>query len=152
MSSPAAIACDGPRTTGEVPALLDRVEALLGAAGCAEAARMQIILVIEEVVVNILRNAWPGEAGPGRVFTLSVSATPAGDGVDVAIVTEDDGIPFDPTTAPAADTDATLDERDIGGLGIHFMREMTDRQSYARVAGRNRLRLDRHCPATRGAP
>ena len=152
MSGAAGIACDGPRATDEVPALLDRVEALLATAGCDEAARMQILLVIEEVVVNILRNAWPGGAGPGRVFTISVGVVPAGDGVDVAIETVDDGTPFDPTTAPAADTEAPLDARAIGGLGIHFMRQMTDRQHYSRIGGRNRLRLERHCQATDRAP
>ena len=147
MIQAAGIACDGPRAAEEVPALLDRAEALLAEAGCAMPARMQLLLVLEEVVVNILRNAWPGGAGQGRVFTLALRAAPAGDAVEVAIETEDDGIPFDPTVAEAPDIGAPLDDRAIGGLGIHFMRQMTDRQSYARIGGRNRLRLERRCPA-----
>jgi serine/threonine-protein kinase RsbW len=148
MTTAAGLACEGPRAVEEVPSLLDRAEALLAEAGCATPARMQILLVLEEVVTNILRNAWPGGPGQGRVFTLAVEAAPAGDGVEVAIETEDDGIAFDPTAAPPADIDVALEDRAIGGLGLHFMREMTDRQSYARIAGRNRLRLERRCPAT----
>lgn len=147
MTTAAGLACEGPRAVEEVPALLDRAEALLAEAGCATPARMQMLLVLEEVVTNILRNAWPGGAGQVRVFTLAVEAAPAGDAVEVAIETEDDGIAFDPTAAPPPDVDAALEDRAIGGLGLHFMREMTDRQVYARIAGRNRLRLERRCPA-----
>ncbi|WP_198378093.1 ATP-binding protein [Neoroseomonas rubea] len=147
MSQAAGIACEGPRAAEEVPALLDRAEALLAEAGCATPARMQVLLVLEEVVTNILRNAWPGGTGQGRVFTLALQAAPAGEAVEVAIETEDDGIAFDPTAAAPADVDAALEDRAIGGLGLHFMREMTDRQSYARIGGRNRLRLERRCPA-----
>jgi serine/threonine-protein kinase RsbW len=147
MTSAAALSCEGPRAFEEVPALLDQAEALLAGAGCATAARMQILLVLEEVVTTSRRNAWPGGAGPGRVFTLAIQAAPDGGAVDVAIETEDDGIAFDPTAAAAVDTEASLEDRQIGGLGLHFMRVMTDRQIYTRVAGRNRLRLERRCPA-----
>lgn len=147
MTAEADLSCEGPRAVEEVPALLDRAEALLASAGCTAAARMRLTLVLEEVVVNILRNAWPDGAGQGRVFILSVWAVPEGEAVAVAIETEDDGVPFDPTAAGEVDIDAPPDDRPIGGLGLHSMRMMTGHQVYTHVAGRNRLRLEWRCSA-----
>jgi anti-sigma regulatory factor (Ser/Thr protein kinase) len=101
--------------------------------------------VLEEVLVNIVRNAWP-DATARRIFRVSVRTRREDALLDVEIVTEDDGIEFDPTTVAAADTEASLEDRAIGGLGIHFMREFTDRQEYARIGGLNRLTLRKRCP------
>lgn len=136
----------GPRTRQEVPALLDRVEAFLAEGRCASAARVQLLIAIEEALVNVMLNGWPGETERERVFGLSLERRQAEDRLEVAILVEDDGIAFDPTCAPAPDIDASIEDRRIGGLGIFFMHEMTDTQHYARVAGRNRLRLTKSCP------
>ena len=53
----------------------------------------------------------------------------------------DDGPPFDPLGRAAPDTDLGIDEREIGGLGIHLVRELMDELGYARENGRNLLRL-----------
>lgn len=37
---------------------------------------------------------------------------------------------FDPTTVPAADLTGTLEERSLGGMGIHFMRHYTDEMTH----------------------
>ena len=39
------------------------------------------------------------------------------------------------------DTDAALDDRPVGGLGVHLVREMMDEVSYRYEDGRNRLLL-----------
>ena len=76
---------------------------------------------------------WPGE--------VSVTAH-AGDGrVRVEVV--DDGTPFDPTAAAAPRTDLALDEREVGGLGIHLVRELMDDVRYERAGGRNKLSFSR---------
>lgn len=55
----------------------------------------------------------------------------------------DNGQPFDPSAAPEADTSLPLDQRDPGGLGIRLIRRMMDRVEYQRVAGENRLQLEK---------
>ena len=52
---------------------------------------------------------------------------------------EDDGQPFDPCAAGPVDVDAPLEERNVGGLGIHIVRALMAEVGYARVAARNRL-------------
>ena len=56
----------------------------------------------------------------------------------------DDAPPFDPLSLAAPDLAAGLDERSMGGLGIHLVRELVDEVSYRRVDGRNELTLSQH--------
>lgn len=49
----------------------------------------------------------------------------------------DDGMPFDPFAVAAPDLDDELDERRIGGLGIHLVRTMMDEVEYRRDDGKN---------------
>jgi sigma-B regulation protein RsbU (phosphoserine phosphatase) len=53
----------------------------------------------------------------------------------------DNGIPFDPTAAPEADTTSSVEDRSIGGLGIHLMRSLMTSITYRRTATANKLLL-----------
>lgn len=61
------------------------------------------------------------------------------DGSRLRILVSDDGQPFDPTAAPEPDTTLPIDQRPIGGLGIHMMRRFMDRLEYRREGNRNQL-------------
>jgi serine/threonine-protein kinase RsbW len=52
---------------------------------------------------------------------------------------EDDGQPFNPLEAPEADTTKPLEERTLGGLGIHLVRKLMDDLEYRRHEGKNLL-------------
>jgi serine/threonine-protein kinase RsbW len=53
----------------------------------------------------------------------------------------DDGQPFDPLGAPAPDLESPMEERGLGGLGIHLVKELADDIQYRREAGFNFLLL-----------
>lgn len=55
----------------------------------------------------------------------------------VCVTLTDDGRPFDPSEMDAPDTMLSTQERRIGGLGIHLVRQMMDEVSYERRADRN---------------
>ena len=59
------------------------------------------------------------------------------------IVTElsDDARPFDPLTAPSPDLDTAIEDRRIGGLGIHLVKTLMDDVVYAYRDGRNHITL-----------
>ena len=60
----------------------------------------------------------------------------------LTLVIKDHGTPFDPTQYKEIDVDAGLDERAIGGLGIHLINSIMDTVAYERtVDGYNRLTL-----------
>lgn len=54
----------------------------------------------------------------------------------IASVT-DDGVEFDPFLRKEPDTDSGIEEREVGGLGIHLIRNLMDDYSYRRVKGKN---------------
>ena len=51
----------------------------------------------------------------------------------------DGGAPFDPLTQPAPDIHAPIEDRKVGGLGIHLLRTLMDAVEYHRADGRNHL-------------
>ena len=93
-------------------------------------------LALEESVANVIGYAYPkGMRGHVEV-TANVS-----DG-KLTLVIKDHGMPFDPTQHAEVDIEAELDERVIGGLGIHLIRTIMDTIEYQRTEdGYNRLTL-----------
>ena len=53
----------------------------------------------------------------------------------------DGGIPFDPTSQAEADITSSVENRKIGGLGIHLVRQLMDEIHYSREEGKNILTL-----------
>ena len=53
----------------------------------------------------------------------------------------DSGIPFDPTQKPEADISSSAEEREIGGLGIHLVRQIMSEVLYERKEDKNVLTL-----------
>ena len=122
----------------EIPRLLDWVETCCGDANVTTEITGKIALALEEAAANAIHHAFPGTPPPHRLeVALAIDAERV-----VAELT-DNGRPFDPFTAAAADTASTLEEREAGGLGIHLMRHMMDRVVYRRVDGENRLLLEK---------
>lgn len=54
---------------------------------------------------------------------------------------DDDGNPFNPLDIPKPDLKQSIDERPIGGLGIHLVRSMMDTLEYKRINGKNILTM-----------
>ena len=59
----------------------------------------------------------------------------------VVFTISDSGIPFDPTQKAEADTTLSAEEREIGGLGIHLVRQIMDEVRYERYENKNVLTL-----------
>lgn len=59
---------------------------------------------------------------------------------------EDDGVPYDPLGAPQPELGGGVNERPVGGLGIHFVRTLNDGVAYERRGNRNRLSFSKRVP------
>ncbi|RED53230.1 ATP-binding protein [Aestuariispira insulae] len=106
------------------------------AAELSETERFQVDLVIDEILSNIIKYTVVGadEFNAGLRIELS----------DERIILHiwDQGDRFNPLTqAEKPDLDASLEDRKIGGLGIHFVRDLMDDVTYVREGGYNRLCL-----------
>src|SRR6202007_1501577 len=82
---------------------------------------------------------------PGSAPQVEVSLELETDAVTMTV--DDDGPQFDPLSLAPPDVTATLADRRVGGLGVFLVRELMDTVSYARVAGRNQLRMSKRLPA-----
>ena len=54
---------------------------------------------------------------------------------------EDDARPFNPLERAPVDTTLPLDQKPLGGLGIHMIRQSMDELEYRREGGRNILTM-----------
>ena len=124
-----------PNDINEVPRLTAFVDAVCEAVGFNPTVTMQMNLAIEEAVVNVMNYAYPrGKKGDVTIEALS-------NDVRLKFVIIDSGTPFDPTVHADVDTTLSAQERPIGGLGIHLVRQMMDSINYERVNNLNVLTL-----------
>ncbi|NKC30710.1 ATP-binding protein [Roseomonas sp. BU-1] len=114
--------------------LLDALEGFAEAASLSPKAAHRLAVVVEELAANV---AMHGSTGPGAATFVAVTVRQEGE--EVIATVEDDGRPFDPLAKAAPDTEAALEDRDVGGLGVHFVQQMTKSLRYSREDGRNRL-------------
>ncbi len=59
----------------------------------------------------------------------------------LTVTIADDGVPFNPLSAKTPDIEASLEDRELGGLGIHVVRSLVDDVSYHRRIDKNVLTL-----------
>jgi sigma-B regulation protein RsbU (phosphoserine phosphatase) len=115
---------------------LDAIEAFMVQAGATPRLAYAVMLVVEELVTNTIKYGY--DDCEEHLIRLRLDLrTP------VTLWIEDDGHPFDPLTqAPAVALDAAVEERPIGGLGLHMVRSQTASMRYRRIQGINRLEVE----------
>ena len=107
--------------------------------GIDEETAKTLNLALEEWVANVICYAYP----KGMRGHVEVTADVADD--VLTLVIKDHGVAFDPTQHAEVDINAELDERTIGGLGIHLVRTIMDTVDYERTTdGYNRLVLTKN--------
>lgn len=92
-------------------------------------------LAVEEIVTNTIKYGLFPEVHPGITIAVHLRED------HVEVVIEDEAAAFDPFAVETPDTAAPLAERQVGGLGIHLVRNMLDTWSYERQGHRNIIRL-----------
>jgi serine/threonine-protein kinase RsbW len=90
-------------------------------------------LALDELVTNVMLYGFE-ERAEGEILVRIVTAASE----LVASVT-DDGKPFNPLDVPKPNLDAPLEERELGGLGIHLVRSLMDYVTYSREEDKNVL-------------
>ena len=119
----------------ELARALDRIEDLLLQQAAERDLVSEIRLIAEEGLANIVRHAYqPEEEGEIEVV-LALSET------EVRLELRDSGRPFNPLEHPEPDLEAPIEERPLGGLGVHLIRSLTDAQTYTRQGKVNVLVL-----------
>lgn len=102
--------------------------------------KFQLGLALDEAVANVVMYAYPDQKG----MPIHIEAD-GEQGKSLIIRIIDEGIEFNPLAeAPDVDTEATTEEREIGGLGIFLVKESMDNVQYKREDGKNILTMTKN--------
>jgi anti-sigma regulatory factor (Ser/Thr protein kinase) len=117
----------------EIARLQDQLESFAQQHSLPPKALHEVQLAVEEHLSNVLKYAFTDQ-GEHRI-KVRLRAGPT----ELCIEVEDDGRPFNLLEHPAPDLSLPLEQRPIGGLGIHMIRKSMDQIEYRRAGGKNIL-------------
>lgn len=100
-----------------------------------DADRQKVSIVLDELLNNIVNYAYPDDDEHEIEVEIELS------GKRLVITIADDGMPFNPFGRGIPDTSADIDDREIGGLGIHLVRSVMDEYDYQRHINKNIVTL-----------
>ncbi len=95
----------------------------------------EIELAAEEALVNIFNYAYPRMEGNVTIHCRVDDAT------RLVLEISDQGVPFNVLQVPDPDLSADISDRQVGGLGVFFVKEMADEASHRWVKDGNVLTL-----------
>jgi anti-sigma regulatory factor (Ser/Thr protein kinase) len=117
----------------EISRVNGEVEEWLAGADVPFAGIYMANLTVEELVTNCIKYGYAGMDTTDKGIDVVISIV----GGELRIILSDDAAAFDPLAQAAPDLSIPLEDRPIGGLGIHMLRQMSTGFTYAFENGRN---------------
>lgn len=111
----------------EIPALAAALSQWAQASHIPARRIVGMNLLLDELITNIILHGYRGQPGWIEIESARV-------GERWTVVLRDHAPAFDPLQLPEPDTTLALDTRPIGGLGVFFVRRMSDELHYQRRA------------------
>ena len=122
----------------ELAGVAEKVDAFCEARDIPPDVGYAVNLSIDEILTNTISYGYDDDE-PHRIeIGLRLEAD------SLVVVIRDDSAPFDLSATPDADIESSLDDREVGGLGLFLVHEMMDEVEYERVEGRNVVTLTKH--------
>lgn len=135
MAIPSTITLPG--TLDSLYSFMDSVTSCAREQGFSSEKIGEIELALEEVLVNIIKHAYKERDIEGNI---KITCT-QDDKHSLFIEIADWGTPFNIFSAREPDISLDIDERQIGGLGIFFVKKLMDEVRYQREDDQNKLTL-----------
>lgn len=130
----AALSLQLSATLDDIARLHEELEAFAAQQSWTSKLEFEVKLVVEELFTNVINYG----GCPGEAVQIDFVSEPGRLTIEMA----DSGRPFDPLVdTPDADTMSPVEDRAIGGLGVHLVLTMMDEASYRRDGNLNRLTL-----------
>ncbi|MDR1334750.1 MAG: ATP-binding protein [Holosporaceae bacterium] len=120
----------------EITYLCDTVKAYCNSNDISDEKYHDIVLILDEMVTNIIMYAYPD--GGEHVFSVEIEKT---NDSYVNITITDNGIAFDPLAKDDPITSLDIEEREIGGLGIFLVKQLSECIEYSRIDDHNKLNI-----------
>jgi len=118
----------------EVPGVTTAIEEAMRVFAFPEDAILDLQLAVEEAITNAIIHGYHGAVGEVEIIIHATRGV-----VEVRI--EDCAPPFNPLLLPEPDLGSDLDKRQIGGVGVHLIRQVADEVTYRYTGGKNILTL-----------
>jgi PAS domain S-box-containing protein len=100
-----------------------------------DSIRQSMSIVLDEMLNNIISYAYQGAVDNEIEVNFELS------GKRLVTTIKDSGVPFNPFARETPDVSQSIEEREIGGLGIHMVRSLMDEFSYHRQINKNVITL-----------
>ncbi len=102
----------------------------------------ELNLVLDELVTNIISYGYNDDL----VHMIDIIINKKSDVIELQLI--DDGREFNPLKKEDVDLNTSLQDKTIGGLGIHLVKQKTDELSYERKENKNILFITKKINAT----
>ncbi len=119
----------------EIQTLAEAIKMFAETHNIPDRIAFQVNLSLDELLTNTISYGFP--EGGEHVISVRI----AFQGEVLVIETRDDGLAFNPLENAEPDTSQGIEERSIGGLGIHLVRNLMDEIEYRREENQNILVL-----------
>ena len=126
-------------TPENVDKAIEFVDEMLEEYGCGMKEQMAIDVAVDELFANIAHYAYNPETGYATVKVDVVK-----DPLSVEITFIDDGKPYDPLAKADPDTTQSIEDREIGGMGIFIVKKSMDAVNYEYKDGKNILTIKKN--------
>jgi serine/threonine-protein kinase RsbW len=103
--------------------------------GISAQTRLEVDLVLEELLTNVINYAYPDESGDVEVGYAMEGPK------RLCLTVKDWGKPFNPLACAEPALYADVEDRKVGGLGIYLVRHIADRICYRRLGDSNVLEV-----------
>jgi serine/threonine-protein kinase RsbW len=144
MSLPAPRLLSLTNDLAEIPRAAAALEEFCEPLAPSMADLMALQLALEETVTNVINHGYREHPAGTRTFDVEFSARATPDAPPtIRLVVTDHAPAYDPLARPEVDLTLPIEERPIGGLGVHLVKKLMTHAAYARAADKNVLTLER---------
>ncbi|WP_373500544.1 ATP-binding protein [Desulfococcus sp.] len=124
----------------ELETLRTKLDQFKAEADIPDKTLFELNLILDELFTNVV------SCGYRDMDEHWVEIAISREGKLLTLCVMDDGVPFNPSTVRALDTSCPVNERRIGGVGIHLVKRLTDDMAYRRANDRNIVTLSKKLP------
>lgn len=118
----------------ELPALIEFIETACEDANVKPELRFDLTLAVEEAASNVIAHGYKGKGGELAISFEMLNGT-------AMICLRDRAKPFKPGKVNRPDTAVPLEDRPLGGLGLHLMYQLMDEVRYETLPDGNLLTM-----------
>jgi serine/threonine-protein kinase RsbW len=124
----------------EISRLCDAIEHFCDQEQLSQKICHDMLLVLDELVTNIITHGF--STGTGKHVHIRLEKKEKG----IYIELTDDAPAFNPLVAEKPDVNAPIEDRPVGGLGLHLMKQFSHHRTYQRKDDHNILTFYLNAP------